>query len=304
MTPNLVLAVAGAVGVIAALGALLVPGALFESAVLTGGIAAFMPAAEPPLGTTARICLAAFAGGGVALLAWAGLTLLTGLPQLRVELAKRGPVVRRADAHPDAPPREPLRAGRDLGFEPAVEADELELELEPFDLDVLELPPEPVIAMGAPAPTAESPIESDFQPEAEPIALPIRADAPPPPPVQPLPADLDLPLAVFDPGALPDAPLEAPRPVAPLLRSQPRAPVYAQGERFETFDLSLAVSPPAEPATAPITGPETVATVHSLLDRLERGIARRALPADSEPMPETQGLESALESLRRMAVRG
>jgi hypothetical protein len=210
--------------------------------------------------------------------------------------------VRRADAHPDAPPREPLRAGRDLGFEPAVEADELELE--PFDLDDLELPPEPVIAMGAPAPTTESPIESGFQPEAEPVAVPSRADAPPPPPVQPLPADLDQPLAVFDPGALPKAPLEAPRPVAPLLRSQPRAPVYSEGERFETFDLSLAVSPPTEPGVAPITGPETVATVHSLLDRLERGIARRTQPADSEPMPEPQGLESALESLRRMAVRG
>ncbi len=283
LTPNLALAMAGAVGMVAALGTLLVPGALFEDAVTTSGIAAFVSAAEPPLGATARICLAVFAGGAAALLAWAALSILPGLVQLRQGRIDRRPAVRRADAHPDAPPREPLRAGRDLGFE----LDDELVEGEPdFDLELLDLPPEPVIAMGAPTPAPA--------PEA---AAPLRTDPPVPPPVQPLPADLDQPLSAFDPGALRETPLAAPQPVAPLHRA-PSAPVYAEGERFETFDLTPpAASPP------PISAPETVATVHSLLERLERGIALRAQPADPAPAPQPQGLESTLETLRRMAVR-
>lgn len=287
LTPNLALAGSGAVGAIAALGALLVPGAFFEDAVLASGIAAFVPAAEPPLGATARICLAVFAGGGAALLAWAGLSVLLHFASSRIG---RRPAVRRADAHPDAPPREPLRAGRDLGFELAEETVALEPEPD-FDLAMLDLPPEPVIAMGAPAPAFES------WPEPEAATVPLRTDPPAPPPVQPLPSDLDQPLAAFDPGALREAPLAAPQPLAPLHRA-PQPPVYAEGERFETFDLA-----PPTPAAPPITGPETVATVHSLLDRLERGIARRVPPADPEPAPQAQGLESTLDALRRMAVR-
>jgi hypothetical protein len=283
LTPTIALLAAGALGVFAALAASLLPGAVIESAVLASGIPAFVPAAEPPLGITARICLAVFAGGGVALLAWVALSLLIEFTQPRGETARR-PTVRRADAHPDAPPREPLRAVRDLGFDlPEV------AEPDPLELADLELPPEPVIAMGAP------------EPAILPAPRAVRADPPPPPSVQPLPADLDQPLAAFDPGALPETPRTPPQLVPPLRSTSPRPPVFAEGERFETYDLT-----PAAPKPAPITGPETEATVHSLLDRLERGIARRAQPEDPTPPPAQQpaGLESTLDALRRMAARG
>lgn len=293
LTPNLALALAGGVGAIAALAALLLPYALFEVVVLTSGVAAFIPAAEPPLGVTARICLAVFVGGGVASLAWAGLSLLPGLLRLPDGTTRRGPTVRRADAHPDAPPREPLRAGRDLRYGlPTEETGALEaMAAEPQFL-----PPEPVIAMGASAPVAAS--------FADPAAAALLSDRPAELAVRPLPTDLDQPLAAFDPGALPPEPLPPSRPVAPLHREPPRAPVFAEGERFETFHLS----PPA-PAAPPITGAQTVATVHSLLDRLERGIARRGQPAPlappppPRPAPQPQGLAPTLEQLRRMAVQ-
>jgi hypothetical protein len=306
LNPNAALALAGAAGVVAALAALLLPGALFEAIVLTSGIAAFVPAAEPPLGATARICLAVFAGGSAAALAWAALSLLPGLLRLPHVDAQRRPSVRRADAHPDAPPREPLRAGRDLGFEQPADAEDAAVEL--ADPELSPLPPEPVIAMGmavplaAPAPEPAPAAPASF---ADPAAAALLADRPrepsiEPPPVQPLPADLDQPLAAFDPGALPAAPLSAPRPLAPLHREPPSPPVYADGERFETFNLA-----PPVPAAPPITGAETVATVHSLLDRLERGIARRGQPVEaaSRPMPQAQGLDSTLDQLRRMAAR-
>lgn len=61
---------------------------------------------------------------------------------------------------------------------------------------------------------------------------------------RPLPADLDLPLAAFDPDSL----------------------VNAQGERFETFPL---------PSAAEVAGGQTE-SIATLLERLERGASRRA----------------------------
>lgn len=287
LTPNTALLGAAALGTCAALVAALLPVGVLEPLVLGSGIAAFIPAAEPPLGFTARLCLGVVAGGGVALLAWFALSTLTEFVQRDAAPRERAPSVRRADAHPDAPPREPLRAGRDLGFE--MEA----AEPQPLELTVIELPPEPVIAMGAPAP-AIAPATLEIVDEPTSVHVP--------PVVQPLPRDLDQPLASFDPGAVPDVPLAAPRPVAPLCPPS-SGPILAAGERFETFTLAPMPAP-----SAPITGPETVATVHSLLDRLERGIARRAQAPAPQPMPEPepaplQGLESTLDQLRRMAVR-
>jgi hypothetical protein len=285
LTPNAALVVAGVLGTLAALVAALLPGGLLEPLVLASGIAAFVPSAEPPLGFTARLCLGVAAGGGTALLAWFALSTLIEFVRRNPALAQRRPSVRRADAHPDAPPREPLRAVRDLGFELGGTAEQ-----EPLDLATIDLPPEPVIAMGAPSPALD-PVVADVV--VEPLPMPA-----PPPVVQPLPRDLDQPLASFDPGAVPDVPLAAPRPVAPL-RPKPAAPVFEAGERFETFALVPTPAPPA-----PITGPDTVATVHSLLDRLERGIARRSQAAAAQPTPQpVQGLESTLDQLRRMAVR-
>ena len=349
LTPNLALAGAGLAGALVALATLAIPGPLLERIVVTSGIAAFIPAAEPPLGATARICVGVFAGGAVALVAWLLLSALLAWRDSRStdeveEEGVRRPVIRRADAHPDAPPRPPLLATRDLGapFLRKVEGVELDLgesdadarifaspegdvtevDAEVRDLHLPQLPPEPVIAMGSSAPTAES-IPAVHIPEPEPVTIeapaPIVTRAPQPPAPQPLPADLDQPLSAFDPDAIPERPLAPPPPLPPLART-PAAPVFAQGERFETFELTpprrpAAPAPEPAPLAESLAAPETHATVHALLDRLERGIVRRGQRPEPEaqvaaapaPQPEAEtempGLEGALAALRKLAVR-
>jgi len=189
---------AGAAGVLVLVVVLLVPTAWLESLSWRSGLAQLLPMAEPPLGATARGVLALGGAGAAAAIAWAALFLLWGTDGL---LAPRrtSPAVRRADAHPDAPPRPPLTAAE----------------------------------LGEPLP-------------------------PPPPAEQPIPADLDQPLAAFDPAAIPDIPREPVRPVVPLV-----APKLAAGERIETFDLSPRA--PGDPQPS----------IEQLLRRLELGTARR-----------------------------
>jgi hypothetical protein len=89
----------------------------------------------------------------------------------------------------------------------------------------------------------------------------------PPPPEQDLPRDLDQPLAAFDPGAVPDVPM-APTPALPsLVPAMAPPPALQAGERIETFDLSPRAPGSGEPSIA------------ELLQRLERGTARRAAKA-------------------------
>jgi hypothetical protein len=88
------------------------PVATMEEWAWRSGLPALVAAAAPPLGTTARAVLAI---GGAALtgaVAWSVLYLLFGsdgllAPRTRVDAP---PAVRRADAHPDAPPRRPMTA--------------------------------------------------------------------------------------------------------------------------------------------------------------------------------------------------
>lgn len=284
LTPTLALIAAGALGVLVALATLLLPGYMLEDVVLASGIPAFIPAAEPPLGATATICVAVFAGGGVAAACWIALNVLMGMMPSRATVTiVRRPTVRRADAHPDAPPREPLRAGRDLGFD-LPSPDDLDADDQPIERTAIAISPEPVIAMGAPAP-------------ASPVIAP---ESPPPPPVQPMPFDLDQPLAAYDPGAVLETPL-VPPPTVPPLHRNPQPPVFDHSERFETFDLTPPQSPTLAEHTAAIAAPETTATVHALLSRLEQGIARREDRA--KPVPPPRRLNDTLADLRKLAVR-
>jgi hypothetical protein len=340
LTPNLALAGAGLAGALVALATLAIPAGLLEDIVVTSGIAAFVPAAEPPLGATARICVGVFAGGAVALIAWLLLSALLAWRDSRrePESGERRPAVRRADAHPDAPPRPPLLATRDLGMPFAakveqadskpeeVDADarvfalsegkEQQVEAEVRSLHLPELPPEPVIAMGTPTPPVES-IPGVYVPEQEAETIKMVPTIAAPPTPQPLPADLDQPLSAFDPDAILERPLVPPPPLPPLVRA-PVPRVFDAGERFETFELTPQTRPapvPDAPHADNLAAPETDASVHALLDRLERGIVRRVhrpepevrhepAPAPQpEAEPEMQGLEGALEALRKLAVR-
>ncbi|MEI9928051.1 MAG: hypothetical protein WDN44_10610 [Sphingomonas sp.] len=180
---------AALLGVAAAAGVALMPVPLLEGLVNDSGVASVVAAAEPPLGLTARAAIALACGGLVAVFGWFTLFILLGTRGLSVGDGKPAladgpaprPVIRRADAHPDANPRAPLLATRDLG--------------EPFqrptlDVEVDQLDPKPPL-FRAPRPA----------PPAEP-ALPVAE--------RELPADLGQPLSAFDPAAIPDRPRPVP----------------------------------------------------------------------------------------------
>lgn len=145
---NIILVSAAAIG--GGVAAAAIPLDMLELAVRASGLPAYVPAAAPPLGETARlgfIGLAALLASGavVLVLAWqsrraakrqedetmgfmtskfSGLfrkdtqqieaDAVVELEEPTVELA---PAVRRSDAHPDAPPRAPLVVSRDLAGE-------------------------------------------------------------------------------------------------------------------------------------------------------------------------------------------
>ena len=206
------------IGLIVALSFVILPDPMLEGLVEGSGIPSVMPVAAPPLGMTARAVLALGGGCFVAAVIWAALYLLFGpggplarKPRTVAEV-RIAPAVRRADAHPDAPPRWPLSA------------------------DELPVPPTPVVPR---------PVE--------------RA----------VPADLEMPLAMYDPDALPPVPMPPARVLAALAPA-----MLAPGERLETFTLSTPPPPPAPPPR-----PSEPPSIDSLLRRLEQGARRRTAGA-------------------------
>ena len=118
------LPIAGAVGAASALIAALVfalaPLSLIESLVVASGLPGLVGAAKPPLGVTARALLC-FGGsvfaGALALVVVGRIVGNRTIPlrRRRADAFEATPVVRRADSHPDAPPRPPVIATRELG---------------------------------------------------------------------------------------------------------------------------------------------------------------------------------------------
>lgn len=163
----------------------------------------------------------------------------------RPAAAGDAPVVRRADSHPDAPPRRPIMANEDLG------------------------PPLPIFAT------------LDKRPVPE--------------PERPLPADLDLPLAAFDPHSVPAAPREPVRAVPPL--AVPPSPPSPPRVAVEPDEPVATAGPPAPVRPVAPAAAEPLAV---LLERLERGAGRRAALAPA-PAP-AASLDETLGQLRRLAT--
>lgn len=256
LTPLVAAIVAVVAGVIVAAGVATVPSWRLEAAVMTSGLPALLPAAAPPLGWTARIALMLAGGGAVAALLWSALLLLAGDGLKRLTLRKRDdepdalvaavPSVRRADAHPDAPPRAPVMAARDLG--------------KPF-LDV----------------TA---------PEEE--------------PERPLPRDLDLPMAAFDPMALPAVPVAPPPSVKPLFRQ----PESARASHTPFEETGIGSEPAASRTVAEPTVPALLARLEQALILHRQSVAGRTAPPAPRPIRRTpDSLESTLLQLRKLATK-
>lgn len=258
---NRALPIIGAVagGLVAAAGVMLSSGDALETLVSDTGIATLIPMAAPPLGATARVAIALGAGALVAAILWSSLYLLVGPGGVFAGVRRREdgvPVIRRADAHPDAPPRKPMSAA-DLGT--------------------------PLMEVGVAG-------------SADGVARDERT----------IPADLDLPLAAYDPKAMRPVPMEPARPVAQLAPPTMVAPVIemsstATPETFVTAPVPEPVEPPiveaavvevpvvAAPEPTPeVSAPTPIArpprapaetatppTIETLLQRLEQGALRR-----------------------------
>ena len=262
--------VAGIAGVATAAACLVLPASMMESLVMDSGIPSVIPAAAPPLGMTARFVLAGGIGGLVAVFSWLSLFLLLGSRTLTIGKAaeaKEVPVLRRADAHPDAPARAPLLATRDLGL-PFLEVTAKEAEAVPV-VDEQELPID-----------LDQPLAA-FDPQAIP-------EIPMPPPVAV--AALRPRPAIFDSSERFET-----FELTPIRRSSP-PPRNRPAPRPE----------PVVQAEAPAQVARNEASIHALLDRLEQGVVNRGIASGVEgerPKDAERGLEDALVTLRNLARR-
>jgi hypothetical protein len=292
---------------LAALGGLmflLMPSAVLEDLVVDSGIASLVTAAQPPLGMTAHFAIAFLVALVVGSVSWFGLFLLIGTRAVAIGRNAREdgvPILRRADAHPDAPPRRPVFANRDLGT--------------PF----LEVTAESSLPMSVADAVAYAPPvveERDIPADLDTPLATYRSPLDPP-----LPAPDPLPLGRIDEPVAAPTPIVAPRPVPePVIAMDPRpvsvvpespvvppaedpAPRFASHERIETFELTPMVR--SSETSAPLPS----ATIHDLLDRLERGVAKRKeAPAPEPEAPEAEvpvagSLEETLGVLRQLASR-
>ncbi|WP_333571269.1 hypothetical protein [Sphingomonas sp.] len=227
-------------GGVSALTAFVLPATALEAMVSAKDGAGWGTQAAPLMAGASRLVLAiatgAIAAGAGAFLAHRLLRSARATGAAASLDSLPTPRVRRADSHPDARPRAPLRATHELDI--------------------------PAWAAAA-APEAEVPAPAERE----------------------LPVDLEQPLAAFDPLAIPAVPL--PPPVPP------------RRERAASAALRNAAA--RDPADR-LVRPETDATVHALLERLERGVVRRSQVAQTRRRVRTdRGLDDALAALRSLA---
>jgi|GEM_PF-428385 len=300
--PSLDMAMAGLAAASVGFVLFAMPDPLFADLVTGSGLPALLPAAEPPLGTTARLASVALAAAGTFLLVWLALRALnqpatvpkaaalkaTPEPEAPASGRRRSfivgdpepeaPRIRRADAHPDAPARRPLFAESDLG-EPLDEIDVAEPEQPWVDDFGAEESDEPLPAfMSDAAPPAaeaeaeEAPVFGEYGWEA------VEDDAPgAQEEVEPSPAALEAEPAAFDPMTYQPHAFAAPeetgeQPTAAEAPYDPPAAFEASDEADEQGQPQ-SFEAPAAAAMPPRDLGE--ASISELMQRLERGLQRR-----------------------------
>jgi hypothetical protein len=246
---HIIPAVACLVGLGVAVGIVTVPSDVLNAAVDRGGFSTVLPAAASPIGATGRTLIALLTGLLIAACGFA--------PQLKALLVERvdafarrprpaatgeedAPVVRRADAHPDAPPRRPIRAASDLGDPLPIFGEE--------DRRSAPLPP-----------PLERPLPDDLDrplADFDPAAVPLRPMAPPEP-VAPLAWSAEPPpavAAVASSVAEPMVPPAAPR-FAWLAPEEPDETMIAEvasvEDRSRPIIVPMAKAEPTEAAPVP-----------------------------------------------------
>lgn len=312
-------AMAALAGAGAALAVLSTPVGLLEMLVSSAGISEALPAAGPPLGLTARLLMAGFAAVMAMAIGWAvqghhhrdpasgtaqgdrkmGFAFSRFAGSKLATLARRraagpprpyaAPVLRRADAHPDAPARAPIFASRDFGGATIfasiadellpeapvamVSAEGLDLPRAPAPLDDADLPPIPGFAMDGGTAGA--------------IALPVAgtdvAPVLPGPSFVPAFVAPVVEAAVEPPAALPSGANPDPVDARPLS-------TLSIGELTERLERGLSHRAPARAAAAP--------RVIAEMPVAEAVAVRPAVEPDLD-----EALRAALGTLRTMASR-
>ena len=267
-------AVAG--GLLAAVGVMAISTETLETLVWTTGVAALVPAAAPPLGMTARILLALGSGMLIAALLWSSLFLLFGPGGFLVRRAPRGdgvPVIRRADAHPDAPPRKPMSAAdlgtpmMEVGVGGSVARDEraipvdLDLPLAAFDpTAILPVPMEPV-----------RPVAPLAQPMVAPVVEMPRSAEPATFVTAPAPKPVERPVEAASETSAPEPASDAPAYDAPAYDAVPETTAEPMPEPIPERAAPTPIARPGRLAAEPTTPP----TIEALLLRLEQGALKR-----------------------------
>ena len=276
------------------------------------GLPQILPAARPPLGSTARLGSAALfaiaAFGGVLML----MRLLDRLPSRKAKDAVEDEVpfepmirLRRSDAHPDNPARRPLVAGRELGepFDELVlrKPDRAERSEEPTagfgkarslpafltpedaqDNDDWSIDEEIVDYVELPAEDSEPPSMLDSAGPIEEFAEPVASD-PLSPAFRPVVPDAVVPdLIVPDPVLADPAPEFVPEP-APVAFEEPAPfeehaePMTAEAPIVPMTAETVPIA--AEAPVAPLAAPAPVETgeesITALMARLDAGLRRR-----------------------------
>lgn len=275
---HIIPAVAALIGLGVAVGIATVPSDVLNAAVDRGGFSGILPAAASPIGATGRTIIALLAGLAIAALGFvpqakamlvARVDAFARRPRAAAADGEEAPVVRRADAHPDAPPRRPIRAASDLGdplpifgeedrrsapLPPPAERslpDDLDRPLADFDPAAVPLrpmaPPEPVAPLARPAaPELAKPVSEPAPPRFAWLAPeepePVLAD---PAPV----ADPPRSTAEIAPSVTPSH-IEKPRLVGSTDPVTEREPLQSPPESAPVDPSPLPLVTPAEPAAA------------------------------------------------------
>ena len=244
----------------------------FERAVAASGLGNVLSAAQPPLGTTARIVVALVLAALSFLAAWFALRALDGRPE-----TSDFPAFRAADLHPDAPRRRPILAGAEFGApvagpEPAVPGRRRALVSEPMPSFLAPQPPQ----------------IGDFTPDPEPVATETRETVEEPRPPAPEFVERDPEHDAF----------AAPPAIAP----EADVPSFLQAPRPEAaFDESADFARSAD-ASSDEDAAEEDTSVSDLMARLESGIARHGgRPPAGAKGPAQDELRRAMLDLDRLS---
>jgi hypothetical protein len=308
---------AAVTAIAAAFATFAMPNDLFSGLVAATGLPALLPAAEPPLGATARLAAVAAVSVLAFLVVWFVLGAIDDAAEEQEEFGDYDEPeeesdtdwepqmrLRRADAHPDAPPRQPLLAKRELG-EP------VENSLSEDEPDWMN--PQPLAEeLGIPEAAAAEPYSDEHLELTGPDELPTEEPDPRDPRSWFEPAPEELPceeIAQVEPvwpfeNQAKEAAEPAPEPLEPA--AEATQPAAADDGTISTEALMAKLPLPEDRGES----------ISSLFQRLDTGLANVEWPladspepeANAGPEPEGKGsvshqLRDALGDLQRMANR-